>query len=190
MQLMNTKHQYIAEALKHFHQKLHCDPNNRYNLYLVTIKTDIDWLRNIDYRNRRETLEDLTRSLILKIERHLFSNPSRPCNSHKRIDSRSVIESKSRWNNDTDHHAHSILAVHQDFATSFNSDLMNRVLCKGSFANTPLNAVIHSIDLQHIDTSHNLTHSWDKDLTKTLDYLFKQCGDQKNPDWMPSWSYF
>lgn len=187
---MNPKHQYIAEALRHFHQKLHSDPNNRYNLYLVTIKTEYDWLRNIEYRNRRECLENLTRSLIHKIERHLFSNPSRPCNAHKRIDARSVIESKSRFNNDTDHHAHSIFAVHQDFSASFNSNLIERVLSKGSHTGIPLNAIIHSIDLKHIDTSHNLIHSWDKDLTRTLDYLFKQSFDQKNPDWMPSWSYF
>ena len=170
---------------------MHRDPNQSYNLYWVTIRPNLKWMKSVStYTQRRVLIEDLTYSLVKKVERHLFKNPERPCNSHKRIDSRNVIETKDRYGNPDDHHQHGIWMVNHEFNYDFNERLMNRVITKGSYLNTPLTEVIQSIKIEDINTKHNLEHLWSDDLVSTMDYMFKHCDDQRNSDWSTPWSYF
>ena len=190
--IITNKDQYIKEATKYFHQRMHRDPNQSYNLYWVTIRPNLKWMKSVStYTQRRVLIEDLTYSLIKKVERHLFKNPDRPCNSHKRIDSRNVIETKDRYGNPDDHHQHGIWMVNQEFFYAFNDNLFEKIIRKGNYLKTPLRHVIQSIDIQGIPTStQNLFRQWCDDLTPTLDYMFKHCGDQRNSDWCTPWSYF
>ena len=187
---MNNKDQYINEAIKYFKNKLNDNNKNQYDLYWFTLKTNIDWLRQTPYQDRRELLQDLTRSTYNKIDRHLIKNLNRPCNAHKRLDARTVIESKDRYGNPTDHHSHAIIAVHSTLSSKFDQSLFARVIEKGSFNGVPLSKVMHSMDCKRIDVSHDLWHQWDRDLASTLDYMFKHARDQRNHDAMTPWSYF
>lgn len=186
-----NKDQYIKEATQYFHQRMHRDPNQSYNLYWVTIRPDLKWMKSVStYTQRRVLIEDLTRTLINKVERHLFKNPNRPCNSHKRIDSRNVIETKDRYGNQDDHHQHGIWMVNHEFFYAFNENLLETVVRKGTYLNQPLTNVIQSIKIKQIDTTHDLEHLWADDLVSTMDYMFKHCSDQRSPDWSTPWSYF
>lgn len=186
---MNLKQQYTKEALRYFNTKLQGN-DDQYSLYFLTITPDASWMKMYPFQKRLELIESLAYRIIQKFEAYLFKNRKRKCNSRKRLDPRTVVECRSRYGVPTFHHAHMVVAVHSSYAHKFNQGLVEKIKAKAKFEGFQLEYALHSIDFKHIEPPECTEEGRISELEKVLDYMFKHAGDQKNPEWDVSWSYF
>ena len=156
----------------------------QHDFFAVTIRPQESFIRQFKQSDRTEVVQELTLSVIKKVQSHLIRKPMKNSTKHLLIDHINVIETKTKYGSKDIEHQHGLWIVHKDISQRLNEKFINQITQSSSFKlydqKYRFVDAMHSIRCDRISTQSNLFMQWDKELRSWLDYIYKHSTDAGN----------
>ena len=105
----------------------------QHDFFAVTIRPQESFIRQFEQSDRTEVVQELTLSVIKKVQSHLIRKPMRNSTKHLLIDHINVIETKTKYGSKDIEHQHGLWIVHKDISQRLNEKFINQITQSSSF---------------------------------------------------------